>query len=299
MKAIGGNNQNPVNETICSPSDFYPESCPHSQLVGWMIFMVLCLYLLGFAPGMGPMPWCINSEIYPTAFRGIGNSIATTVNWSTNILMSMTFLTIIEGFTKQGAFLLYAVISFLFLLIFLFYLPETKQIPLEQIRSLFQDEVWGKNCSCGAPQNKTPSSSTYQLLNEGRNQPKDTSPYPQPPSPPSTSVSPEGEDLNRESDGTEDSVHGPGGGSQQSKLSYQISYNGSFLPPVDLFQSDSSSHSANTASAEISAYSRPLSSSGEILNILQHTSSADMDPSLEGQEKIGRHPPGRESVVLL
>jgi MFS transporter, SP family, solute carrier family 2 (myo-inositol transporter), member 13 len=274
MKAIGGNNQNPVNETICSPSDFYPESCPDSQLVGWMIFMVLCLYLLGFAPGMGPMPWCINSEIYPTAFRGIGNSIATTVNWSTNILMSMTFLTIIDAFTKQGAFLLYAFISLLFLLIFLFYLPETKQIPLEQIRTLFQDDVWGKHC-CGHP-------SSYQLLPEERSQPNSSSPSPH--FPPSTPA--EDFESHRESNGTnEDSVNGPGGGSQQSKLSYQISYNGNFLPPVDLFQSDSSSHSATTASA---VSSRPLSQpSGEI--IVQHTS---IDPSQEGEL-------GNESVVLL
>lgn len=287
MKAIGGNNQNPVNETICSTSDFYPESCPDSRLVGWMIFMVLCVYLLGFAPGMGPMPWCINSEIYPTAFRGIGNSIATTVNWSTNILMSMTFLTIIDTLTKQGAFLLYAFISFIFLLIFLFYLPETKQIPLEQIRSLFEDNVWGKHC-CS-------QHSPYQLLNQEKTLQSGSSSYPPYLSPSATTSAP-GEDFesNRDSNGTnEDSANGLGRGSQQSKLSYQISYNGNFLPPVDLFQSDSSSHSATTASG-VSSHP-PHQPSGEIII---HTC---IDPTQElASDDIGQHPFfGRESVVLL
>jgi MFS transporter, SP family, solute carrier family 2 (myo-inositol transporter), member 13 len=132
------------NETVCSDSNFYAESCPGSEFAGWMIFLFLCVYLLGFSPGMGPMPWCINSEIYPTSFRGMGNSISTTINWSTNILMSMTFLTLINFTSKQGAFMIYALISLFFLAIYAVYLPETKGKPLEMIRLSFLDGMWGR-----------------------------------------------------------------------------------------------------------------------------------------------------------
>jgi len=51
------------------------------------------------------MPWCINAEIYPTDVRGLGNSIATTVNWGTNFAMSLTFLTLTSFLGPTGAFL--------------------------------------------------------------------------------------------------------------------------------------------------------------------------------------------------
>jgi hypothetical protein len=145
IRAGGDNYNKPSNTSICAMKDFSPEECPGSELMGWLIFLFLCLYLLGFSPGMGPMPWTVNSEIYPTAFRGMGGSIATTVNWTTNILMSMTFLSLVDIATNQGAFLLYAAISLVFLAIFVVYLPETKGLPLESITYLFDDNNWGKS----------------------------------------------------------------------------------------------------------------------------------------------------------
>lgn len=70
----------------------------------WMVVVGLCLYLLFFAPGMGPMPWTINSEIYPTWSRSLSQSIATSCNWAFNLLISMTFLSLTEAMTKQVKF---------------------------------------------------------------------------------------------------------------------------------------------------------------------------------------------------
>lgn len=42
-----------------------------------------------FALGMGPVPWAVNSEIYPTRVRGLANGLATTVNWASNLAVSM------------------------------------------------------------------------------------------------------------------------------------------------------------------------------------------------------------------
>lgn len=58
-----------------------------------------------FILGMGPMPWCVNAEIYPTDVRGLGNSISTTVNWGFNFAMSVTFLTLTSFVGPTGAFL--------------------------------------------------------------------------------------------------------------------------------------------------------------------------------------------------
>ena len=54
--------------------------------------------------GLGPMPWTINSEIYPMWARGTGNAIATMINWAFNLVVSFTFLTMLENITKYGKY---------------------------------------------------------------------------------------------------------------------------------------------------------------------------------------------------
>ncbi|CAK8683228.1 unnamed protein product [Clavelina lepadiformis] len=115
---------------------FAPNYCPTSY--SWMALAGMVLYLAFFAPGMGPMPWTINSEIYPQWARSTGNAFSTTTNWVFNVIVSLTFLDVTQWLTIQGAFLLYTGLAFLgFVFIYLF-LPETKNKPLEEVRTLFE-----------------------------------------------------------------------------------------------------------------------------------------------------------------
>nr|CAB3266207.1 proton myo-inositol cotransporter-like [Phallusia mammillata] len=114
---------------------FAPNYCPSP--FSWMAMAGMIFYLAFFAPGMGPMPWTVNSEIYPQWARSTGNACSAGVNWIFNVIVSLTFLTITEALTTQGAFLLFACLALLgFFFIFLF-LPETKGKPLEEIESTF------------------------------------------------------------------------------------------------------------------------------------------------------------------
>lgn len=51
------------------------------------------------------MPWTINSEIYPLWARSTGNACAAGVNWTFNILVSVTFLHLAQYLTYYGQFL--------------------------------------------------------------------------------------------------------------------------------------------------------------------------------------------------
>ena len=133
----------PHNTSYCSSdtSDFSQvektyDYCPSD--FSWFTLVALCLYIVSFSPGMGPVPWTVNAEIFPNWARSVGNSLSTTTNWTCNLIVSMTFLHLARYLTRHGTFWLYSGIAlsgwmFIFLL-----LPETRGRSLEQVEELFQ-----------------------------------------------------------------------------------------------------------------------------------------------------------------
>jgi len=125
-------------------SHWSKNSCPTSY--AWLAVVSMILYLAAFAPGMGPMPWAINAEIYPLWARSIGTSFSTSTNWFFNLLVAQTFLDVINLLSRSGAFLFYAGLSVLGLIFVALLLPETKGKSLEDIEELFKGDViaWRK-----------------------------------------------------------------------------------------------------------------------------------------------------------
>ncbi|XP_041935538.1 proton myo-inositol cotransporter [Alosa sapidissima] len=117
--------------------------CPTSY--SWLVLLGLVLYLASFAPGMGPMPWTVNSEIYPLWARSTGNACSAGTNWTFNVLVSLTFLHMAQYLTYYGAFFLYSSFALLGFLFIYGCLPETKGRRLEEVESLFENQL----CSCG------------------------------------------------------------------------------------------------------------------------------------------------------
>lgn len=113
----------------------YTSGCPSHY--NWLIIGTLMLYLAAFSPGMGPVPWAVNAEIYPVQLRGLGGGAAATCNWITNAVVSQTFLTLIQHLGGSGTFWLYAVIALAGAVWVYFALPETNGMSLEEVQDLF------------------------------------------------------------------------------------------------------------------------------------------------------------------
>lgn len=104
-----------------------------SQLMRWLSMVGMLTYIGCFAFSLGPIMWLMISEIYPLKVRGLGASLATTVNWASNILVAYSFLTLVELFKLSGTFCIYFAASILGILFVYFLVPETKHVTLEQI----------------------------------------------------------------------------------------------------------------------------------------------------------------------
>lgn len=106
-----------------------------SSLVGYLAAGGLMAYVGFFAIGLGPGFWLIISEIYPLKVRGLAMSLASDANWGANLVVALTFLTLINLITLSGTFWLFAVLGigawvFVYKLV-----PETKGKTLEEIES--------------------------------------------------------------------------------------------------------------------------------------------------------------------
>ncbi|XP_031656500.1 solute carrier family 2, facilitated glucose transporter member 12 isoform X2 [Oncorhynchus kisutch] len=65
--------------------------------VKWISLVSLLVYVAAFSFSLGPMVYVVLSEIFPTGVRGKAVSVVSAVNWATNLLMSMTFLSATES----------------------------------------------------------------------------------------------------------------------------------------------------------------------------------------------------------
>jgi SP family galactose:H+ symporter-like MFS transporter len=101
--------------------------------LGYMAIASLAIYVASFAVGLGPVFWLMISEIYPQNVRGPAMGIATMANWGFNLVVAVTFLSLVGALGRPGTFWLYAAIGFAAWTFVLLLVPETRGKTLEQI----------------------------------------------------------------------------------------------------------------------------------------------------------------------
>jgi len=102
-----------------------------------VVLVLLCFYTAGFGWSWGPLTWLIPSEIFPLKIRTTGQSIAVAVQFITIFILSQTFLTMLCHF-KFGSFLFYAGWIIVMTIFVIFFVPETKGIPMESMYTIWE-----------------------------------------------------------------------------------------------------------------------------------------------------------------
>ena len=110
-----------------------------SSGLSWLAVICLMGYVASFAISLGPIFWLLIAEIYPLKVRGLAEGTAATFNWASNLIVSLTFLTLLEKLGPSSTFALYALFSVASWLFSYYLVPETKGRTLEQI-----EEFWRK-----------------------------------------------------------------------------------------------------------------------------------------------------------
>ena len=103
----------------------------------WLAVISMMVYVASFAISLGPIFWLLISEIYPLKIRNSTEGLAAAFNWGSNLLVSLTFLTLLQMIGPTRTFWLYGLFAVAAWIFSYFRVPETKGRTLEEI-----EEFW-------------------------------------------------------------------------------------------------------------------------------------------------------------
>lgn len=109
--------------------------------IGYAALFFIMAYVACFAFSLGPGVWLMISEIYPLKVRGSAMSLATIALWLTNVVVALTFLSMIDALGATATFWLYAGIGILAWIFIYFLVPETKGRSLEEIEAELRERT--------------------------------------------------------------------------------------------------------------------------------------------------------------
>ena len=111
-----------------------------SKATAIVVVLMVCIFVSAFAWSWGPLGWMIPSETFPLETRSAGQSVTVCINLLFTFGVAQAFLSMLCHF-KYGIFFFFASWVLIMSVFVLFLLPETKNVPIEEM----MDRVWKKH----------------------------------------------------------------------------------------------------------------------------------------------------------
>ncbi|KAL3851268.1 hypothetical protein ACJIZ3_013150 [Penstemon smallii] len=126
-----------------------------------VVVVFICTYVSGFAWSWGPLGWLVPSEIFPLEIRSAAQSINVSVNMFFTFVVAQIFLTML-CYLKFGLFLFFAFWVVVMTILVYFFLPETKNIPIEEMVIVWKEHWFWKRFMTDVDYPKS-----YEMKNNG------------------------------------------------------------------------------------------------------------------------------------
>ncbi|XP_076665642.1 facilitated trehalose transporter Tret1-2 homolog [Andrena cerasifolii] len=105
-----------------------------SEEISWLPLVVVCVFIIMFNLGFGPIPWMMLGEIFAPEVKGMAASSAGVLNWILAFVVTKFYTDLKGAMDASGTFWLYAGFSAIGIFFVYFLIPETKGKSLDEIQ---------------------------------------------------------------------------------------------------------------------------------------------------------------------
>ncbi|XP_043510902.1 facilitated trehalose transporter Tret1-like, partial [Frieseomelitta varia] len=102
--------------------------------ITWLPPTSLCIFIIMFNMGFGPLPWMMMGELFAAEVKGVAASSACFLNWVLVFIVTKFFSDLSNAIGIGPTFWLFAVVCVIGIFFVYFLVPETKGKSLEDIQ---------------------------------------------------------------------------------------------------------------------------------------------------------------------
>lgn len=106
----------------------------------WLPVIALCLYIISFSLGLGPISWVLIGELFTAEVKGPAGSASGTVSWLLAFSVTKSFPSMTVFFGQGQTFWIYAIFCALGSIFVLIFVPETKGKSFVEIQRILGND---------------------------------------------------------------------------------------------------------------------------------------------------------------
>ncbi|XP_063918717.1 facilitated trehalose transporter Tret1-like [Zophobas morio] len=121
---------------------FYFKASPNYDAtpISFLPIVSLITFIIMYNIGLGPIPWTVSSELFPTSVKPYAAALVAWACWTTSFLVTKFFNNLNESVGEGETFWLFSGFCFAGWIFTLFYVPETKGKSFQDIQDILKQK---------------------------------------------------------------------------------------------------------------------------------------------------------------
>lgn len=118
--------------------EIFDDCCSY---INYLPLIAFCVFTIGFSMGIGPIPFMMCAEIFPSEIRNYMASFCNFWIWSLTFAIVKSFMVMSTSIGPYSCFFMFAGLSTVGIFFVYFFVPETKGLTLAQVQEKFVGKV--------------------------------------------------------------------------------------------------------------------------------------------------------------